>query len=149
MLSRHGFIYQVRINLTLSHLVSVVNMMEENTEVAEVSSDDEFSSVVIPYPLRLPRSTIVFVNKIERDKSFMQGEGINFVGTYCIFKCLLQLSKKTNLIFLVFVCKNLLHSIYFIKVLLILNVSLTHKLCRALFSTPKLQPRRLLTRPNL
>ena len=38
-------------------------MMEENTEVVETSSDDEFSSVVIPYPVRLPRSTIiVFAN---------------------------------------------------------------------------------------
>ena len=63
VLARHGFIYQVCINLTLSHLVSVVNMIEENTEVVETSSDDEFSSVVIPYPLRLPRSTIiVFAN---------------------------------------------------------------------------------------
>ena len=60
VLARHGFIHQVRINRTLSHLVSVVNIMEENTKVAEASSDDEFSSVVIPYPLRLPQSTIVF-----------------------------------------------------------------------------------------
>ena len=42
--------------------MSVVNMVEENTKVAEASSDDEFSSVGIPYPLRLPRSTIVFAN---------------------------------------------------------------------------------------
>ena len=62
MLARHGFFYQVRINLTLSHPVSVVNMMEENTKVAEASSGDELSSVVVPYPLRLPRSTIVFAN---------------------------------------------------------------------------------------
>ena len=51
VLARHGFnIYQVRTNLTLSHPVSLVNMMEENTRVAETPSDDEFSSVVIPYP---------------------------------------------------------------------------------------------------
>ena len=62
VLARHGFFYQVRINLTLSHPVSVVNMMEENTRVAETPSDDEFSSVVIPYPLRLPQSTIMFAN---------------------------------------------------------------------------------------
>ena len=37
-------------------------MMEENTRVAETPSDDEFSSVVIPYPLRLPQSTIMFAN---------------------------------------------------------------------------------------
>ena len=49
VLAQHGFIYQVHINLTLSHPVSVVNM------------------------------------------SFMQGEAINFVDTYCIWKCLLQL----------------------------------------------------------
>ena len=63
VLARHGFnIYQVRTNLTLSHPVSVVNMMEENTRVAGTPSDDEFSSVVIPYPQRLPRSTIMFAN---------------------------------------------------------------------------------------
>ena len=63
VLARRGFnIYQVWTNLTLSHPVSVVNMMEENTRVAETPSDDEFSSVVIPYPLRLPQSTIMFAN---------------------------------------------------------------------------------------
>ena len=58
VLARRGFnIYQVWTNP-----VSVVNMMEENTRVAETPSDDEFSSVVIPYPLRLPQSTIMFAN---------------------------------------------------------------------------------------
>ena len=63
VLAQRGFnVYQVWTNLTLSHPVSVVNMMEENTRVAETPSDDEFSSVVIPYPLRLPQSTIMFAN---------------------------------------------------------------------------------------
>ena len=63
VLARRGFdIYQVWTNLTLSHPVSVVNMVEENTRVAETPSDDKFSSVVIPYPLRLPQSTIMFAN---------------------------------------------------------------------------------------
>ena len=58
VLAGRGFnIYQVWTNP-----VSVVNMMEENTRVAETPSDDEFSSVVIPYPLRLPQSTIMFAN---------------------------------------------------------------------------------------
>ena len=64
VLAWHEFFYQVHINLTLSHPVFVVNMMEENTKVAEASSDDEFSSVVIPYPLLLPQSTIILCLQI-------------------------------------------------------------------------------------